>query len=80
MSGSMTRNDLLSKEYRATCEERSTDHLDPAEFCRLLLSRRHLIRDNKTGATADAVIDLISGKRYQVDLDRLNRFIERAAG
>lgn len=76
----MTRKDLLAKEQRATCEERSTDHLDPAEFCRLVLSRRHLVRDNRMGATADAVIDPISGKRYQVDLDRLHRFFERAAG
>lgn len=72
--------DSQGKDQTETREERSTDHLDPAEFCRLLLSRRHLIRDNKTGATADAVVDPISGKRYQVDLDRLNRFIERAAG
>lgn len=76
----MTRKSLLAKEQQATGEERSTHHLDPAEFCRLLLSRRHLIRDNKTGASADAVIDPAAGKRYQVDLDRLNRFIERAAG
>ena len=73
-------NQRFDNEFKTIHPEINTDVLDPAEFCRLLLSRRHLIRENTTGAAASAVVDPISGKRYRVDVDRLDRFLQRAAG
>jgi hypothetical protein len=73
-------NQPFDKEVKTVHNEINTDQLDPADFCRLLLSRQHLIRDNAMGAAASAVVDPASGKRYRVDVDRLNRFLERAAG
>jgi hypothetical protein len=80
-----TANDVMTsqpfdKELKTVHQETNTDHLDPAEFCRLLLSRRHLIRENTVGAAASAVVDPVSGQRYRVDVDRLDRFLERTAG
>ena len=80
MSDNVMTKDFTSPLIGANCQEKDADLLDPAEFCRLLLSRKHLIRDNRTGASAMALVDPVSGKRYQVDGDGFDQFIERAAG
>ena len=72
--------DQPSEQVAANCQKTGAEVLDPAEFCRLILSRKHLLRDNRTGSSAMALIDPISGERYQVDGDRLDQFIERIAG
>lgn len=72
--------DFTSEQASLNSQENDSDHLDPAEFCRLLLSRKHLIRENRTGTSAMSLLDPISGKRYKVDGDRLDRFIQRVAG
>ena len=75
----MARN-LVSEKQVSKCDENGAYLLDPAEFCRLLLSRKHLIRDDRTGGSAMGLIDPISGERFKVDGSRLDRFIERIAG
>jgi hypothetical protein len=73
-------NSHLRGESMAKSQETNTCSLDPAEFCRLLLSRRRLVRANEISASANVVVDPLTGKRYHVDAGRLDRFLERLTG
>jgi len=70
----------LRKESTAESQETNACSLDPAEFCQLLLSRRRLVRADEISASANVVIDPLTGERYHVDAGRLDRFLERLAG
>jgi hypothetical protein len=70
----------MRKDQIANDQQENVQLLDPIEFCRLLLSRRHLVRRDRTNAGARTVVDRVSGKRYQVDAGHLDRFIESLAG
>ena len=73
---------IKSPRIERMAKERVTNtySLDPSEFCRMLLSRRHLVRANEMSASANVVIDADTGKRYHVDAGRFDRFLEHLAG
>lgn len=68
------------KESLAINQLTDTDSVDPAQFCRLLLSRQHLVRAPEISASANVVIDAVTGKRYRVDARRFDQFLEHLAG
>jgi hypothetical protein len=70
----------LSKEDLIKNQETDAYSLDPAQFCRLLLSRRHLVRAHEISASANVVIDSVTGNRYHVDASRFDQFLEQLAG
>lgn len=57
-------------------QDASTEFLEPAEFCRLLLSRKRLVRVDSTGDQVRILLDRSTGKRYQIDQRRLDQFVE----
>ena len=59
-----------------TNQDTSTEFLEPAEFCRLLLSRKRLVRVDSTGGDVRILLDRSTGKRYQIDERRLDQFVE----
>ena len=54
----------------------TTEFLEPAEFCRLLLSRKRLVRVDSTGGQVRILLDRSTGKRYQIDGGQLDQFVE----
>ena len=51
--------------------------LDPEEFCRLLLSRRRLVRYDTLGSPACRLLDEISGEEFNVEEADLDRYVEK---
>jgi hypothetical protein len=45
--------------------------VSPAEFCRLLLSRRRFVRSDVHGANLKGLFDPATGMRFFVEADRL---------
>jgi hypothetical protein len=54
--------------------------LEPAEFCRLLLSRRQLVRFNGIAAGVLGLLDPITDEVFQVHAAALERYAERLVG
>lgn len=51
--------------------------LEPEEFCRLLLSRRRLVRYDKFGTHACRLLDETSGELFNVEESKLDRYVEK---
>lgn len=51
--------------------------LEPAEFCRLLLSRRRLVRYDTLSSPACRLLDEASGEVFNVEEAKLDQYAER---
>jgi hypothetical protein len=51
--------------------------LEPAEFCRLLLSRRQLVRCQSAGSGMLGLLDPRTDEVFQVNVATLDRYTER---
>ncbi len=49
--------------------------VDPAEFCRLLVSHRKLVRANEQAADVQGILDLETGQRFLIERERLFRSV-----
>lgn len=60
-------------------EKRLSRLLEPDEFCKLLLSRRRLVRFDKKSTTACRLIDESTGEVFDVEEAELDKYIEKEA-
>lgn len=51
--------------------------LEPEEFCRLLLSRRRLVRYDTLGSPDCRLLDETNGELFNVEESKLDRYVEK---
>src|SRR5262249_8123910 len=75
MKGTRTRVTGSLTNRLSEAREENAASLDPAEFCQLLLSRKHLSRISQPTDSTNVIVDTTTGKRYEVEAGLLNRYI-----
>jgi hypothetical protein len=54
--------------------------VDPAEFCKVLLSRRHVVRFDAPDGSMRGLLDVTTRELFQVDQELLDQFVVTQAG
>lgn len=66
------RNVVVRKAH----DEKPRRLLEPKEFCKMLLSRRRLVRCDKMGTDACRLLDETSGELFDVAVATLDEYVE----
>lgn len=57
--------------------ENPSQFIEPEEFCKLLLSRRRIVRCDKLGTKACRLLDETSGEVFDVEEATLDKYVEK---